>query len=259
MARPLALITGASKGIGFELAQVFAENSHDLILVARDATRLKTLAQLCESKFKVRAYPIQADLLDPNAVEKIRNEVTARELHVDVLVNNAGFGDFGPFVESDPKKNLDMIQLNISSLVALTHAFLPGMKSRGRGFILQVASTAGFQPGPLMAVYYATKAFVLSFSEALAEELRDSGIMVTALCPGPTASEFQKVAAMEGSRLVGGNLDSPRMVAEEGFRALMRGKRYVIPGWRFKILPFLIRLSPRKWVTWGVYQIQKRI
>lgn len=243
-----ALVTGASSGIGLELARCLASDGYDLVLVARSGDKLQSLADELGG-----ARVLVADLADPAAPAKVAAEVPA----VDVLVNNAGVGDFGPFVDADLDRALSMLQLNVVSLTHLTRAYLPGMVERGSGRVLNVASTAAFQPGPLMAVYYATKAYVLSFSEALAEELRDTGVTVTALCPGPTKSGFQAAAEMEESRLVRGRkLPSSRDVAEAGVRAMHRGRVVVIPGLPNKILAQSVRLGPRALVRRVVKAMQ---
>jgi short-subunit dehydrogenase len=231
-----ALVTGASGGIGLEIARVLAPD-HDLVLVARSAAKLDAVAGELGG-----ARVIAADLSDPSAVAKIVAEVP----EVDVLVNNAGVGDFGAFAEADLDRTLAMIQLNVTSLTALTRRYLPGMLERGHGRVLNVASTASFQPGPLMAVYYATKSYVLSFTEAVAEEVRGSGVTVTALCPGPTASGFQAAADMELSPLVANRkLPSAADVARHGVRAMEKGDVVVVPGAMNKIMAASVRFTPR--------------
>ena len=242
-----ALITGASNGIGLEIARVLAPD-HDLVLVARNTAKLQSLAEELGG-----ARVISADLADVQAVAKIRAEVP----EVDVLVNNAGVGDFGPFAEADLEKTLGMIQLNITSLTALTRAYLPGMLERGSGRIMNLASTASFQPGPLMAVYYATKAYVLSFTEAIAEETRGSGVTVTALCPGPTASGFQSAADMELSPLVANKkLPTSAEVAAFGVKAMNRGDVVAVPGMLNKILAGSVRFAPRPVMRRVVHKMQ---
>ncbi len=242
-----ALITGASNGIGLEIARVLAPD-HDLVLVARNAAKLESLAEELGG-----ARVITADLADPQAVAKIRAEVP----DVDVLVNNAGVGDFGPFAEADEDKTLAMIQLNITSLTALTRAYLPGMLARGSGRVMNVASTASFQPGPLMAVYYATKAYVLSFTEAIAEEVRGSGVTVTALCPGPTASGFQAAADMELSPLVANKkLPTSAEVAAFGVKAMNSGSVVAVPGLLNRIMAGSVRLAPRPVMRRVVHKMQ---
>ncbi len=242
-----ALITGASSGIGLEIARVLAPD-HDLVLVARSAAKLEALAEELGG-----ARVIAADLADPAAVAKIAAEVPA----VDVLINNAGVGDFGPFAEADIDKTLGMIQLNVTSLTALARTYLPGMLERGSGRIMNVASTASFQPGPLMAVYYATKAYVLSFSEALAEETRGTGVTVTALCPGPTTSGFQAAAEMELSPLVANKkLPTSAEVAEFGVKAMRKGDAVAVPGVLNKIMASGVRFTPRPVMRRIVHKLQ---
>jgi short-subunit dehydrogenase len=248
---PTALITGASSGIGLELARVFAREGYRLVLVARNQKRLDEIAQELRP---AEAQPIAMDLSLPGAPEEIHGNVPK----VDVLVNNAGFGVFGKFVEKGLAEELNMMQLNMTALVTLTRLYLPAMISAGNGKIMNVASTAAFQPGPLMAIYFATKAFVLSFSEAIANELEGTGVIVSALCPGPTASDFQERAKMQNSGLVKGRkmMDS-RTVAEAGYRGLMAGKTIVIPGLGNKLLTQSLRLSPRSIVTKMVRRVQE--
>src|SRR3989475_4713872 len=243
-----ALITGASSGIGLELARVFAEHGHDVVLVARSEATLQSLAAELKSR-DVRAHVIVVDLSAPGAAKAVVDRVRDLALEIDVLVNNAGYGVYGPFLETSLDAELAMIRVNIVALTELTKRLLPAMVARKRGKILNVASTAAFLPGPLMAVYYATKAYVLSFSEALADELHGTGVSVTALCPGPTASGFQKKAHMEDSKLFSGKIMDAHTVARIGYRGLMTNKTVVIPGLRNKLLVEGERFVPRKMVT----------
>ena len=199
--RNTALITGASSGIGLELANLFARDGNDLVLVARSEGKLRQIASRLEGEFGIATRVLAADLAKPHAAQELVMTLNVHKVTIDALVNNAGFGLAGPFVATDLDKELEMIQVNIVALTELTKLLLPGMVTRRSGRILNLASTAAFQPGPLMAVYYATKAYVLSFSEAIADELRDSGVTVTALCPGPTDTGFAAVASLESSRL----------------------------------------------------------
>jgi len=248
---PTALITGASSGIGLELARVFAREGYRLVLVARNQKRLEEIAQELRP---AEAQAIAMDLSLPGSAEEIHGKVPK----VDVLVNNAGFGVFGKFVEKGLAEELNMMQLNMTALVTLTRLYLPAMISAGNGKIMNVASTAAFQPGPLMAIYFATKAFVLSFSEAIANELEGTGVIVSALCPGPTASDFQERAKMQNSGLVKGRkMMDARTVAEAGYRGLMAGKTVVIPGLGNKLLTQSLRLSPRGVVTKMVRRMQE--
>jgi short-subunit dehydrogenase len=244
-----ALITGASVGIGLELARCFARGRYDCILVARNEDKLNEAASELRG-MNVQADVLAIDLAKPDAAARIVESLGSRE--IDALVNNAGFGAIGRFHELDLARQLEMIQVNISALVDLTHRLLPRMVARKSGGILYLASTASFQPGPWMAIYYASKAFVLSFSEALAEEVKGDGIRVTALCPGPTYSEFRQRAKMEKSGVFR-NKSIPVMlasqVAEAGYRGLMRGKRVVVPGLVNKFGVAATRLAPRGMVT----------
>lgn len=244
------LITGASFGIGYELAKIFAKEKYNLILVARNLERLNQIKDELQNS-DIKILTIQKDLSQPNSAKELFDEINKNNFEIDILINNAGFGLLGPFAELDLQTQLDMIQLNITSLVQLTHLILPQMIKRKSGKIMNVASTAAFQPGPNMAVYYATKAFVLSFSEALSAELKSSGITVTALCPGPTKTEFQKRARMENINLERSKL-IPYMTAEKvaqiGFDGLMKGKRVVIPGLLNKVGTKLVKIFPKSFV-----------
>jgi short-subunit dehydrogenase len=253
-----ALITGASGGIGYELALLFARDGYGCILVARSQDKLQELAKRLEGEHAVKTLVLGKDLSRPTAVDEIYEEVTAASMQVDVLVNNAGFPVFGLFNETDLEAELEMLQVNVVALTALTKLFLKGMVERRAGRILNLASTAAFLPGPLMAVYYASKAYVLSFSQALSNELRGTGVTVTALSPGPTRTGFQMRGAMEDSRLVQGQIADAASVALAGYRGLMAGKTIVIPGFSNKLIPWVVRLSPRGVVTRVVRRMQER-
>jgi uncharacterized protein len=244
-----ALITGASGGIGYELALLFAQDRYDCVLVARSQDKLHDLASRIESEFRVRTLVLAKDLSKPAAVDEIYEEVTAAALNVDALINNAGFTVYGRFDASDLQAQLEMLQVNVVALTALTKLFLTGMIERRYGRILNLASTAAFVPGPLMAAYYASKAYVLSFSEALANELKATGVTVTALAPGATRTGFQERGKLEAARVVKGTLPDAASVALAGYRGLMAGKTVVIPGLGNKLLPVVVRLSPRRIVT----------
>jgi uncharacterized protein len=244
--RETALVTGASGGIGEDLARLIAAGGRNVVLLARSADKLQTLAGQLSSAHGIEATVVAADLSESNATAQIVRTLGARGITVDVLVNNAGFAMSGSFASSDADQQLDMLQVNVMALTALTRACLPGMLERKRGRILNVASTAAFQPGPFMAVYYASKAYVLSLSEALAEEVAGSGITVTCLCPGPTHTGFQERAHAQRSRLF--NLRSPMRsadVAQAGYDAMLAGRRIVTPGLMNKIGAQSIRFSPR--------------
>jgi len=247
--RKTALITGASFGIGLELARIFAREGHNLVLVARSADKLRQLASELEKAHGTRSLILATDLTEPGAAAYVLDQTTRANIRVDVLVNNAGFGQYGLFADNDLEECLRQIQLNVTTLTHLTRLYLPGMIERKEGSILNVASTAAFQPGPLMAVYFATKAYVLHFSEALANELEDTGVTVTCLCPGATATEFHKRANATGMRLLRmGSMDA-HTVAEDGYRALMAGKPVVISGFRNWLVAQSVRFSPRRLVT----------
>lgn len=252
------LITGASYGIGEDFARIFASEKFDLVLTARSRDKLEALARELSQTYRVEVSVIDEDLADPEAPRRIFETLEREGKQIDVLVNNAGFGLHGEVSTMDRNEILSMIQLNITALTDLTRLFLPGMRARRLGKILNVASTAAFQPGPLMAVYYATKAYVLSFSEALNEEVRGTGVNVTCLCPGPTRSEFQKRAGMEDMALFTHASMPSRPVAEAGFKALMKGRPLIIPGFLNKFVAFTTRLSPRALVPRIVRALQSR-
>lgn len=258
MSRQTALVTGASSGLGLELATLLARGGHDLVLVARSRERLEEISRGLREEFGATATLLARDLANPKSPSEIAGEIESRGLAIDVLVNNAGLGVYGFFAETPLEKELAMIQVNLVAVTELAKRLLPAMLKRRRGRILNLASTAAFQPGPLMAVYYATKAYVLSFSEALANETAGSGVTVTALCPGPTLTEFQKQAGLERTRLFRSPLmlDAPT-VALAGYRGMMRGKRVVIPGIGNRLLVEAVRLSPRRLVTAIARQIQE--
>jgi len=254
-----ALITGASSGIGFELAKEFAANKNNLLLVARNAAKLKEMAKDLSNKYGVMVNTLALDLSELNSAQMVFEYCQKNSLQIDYLINNAGFGDFGFFAESKWDKQLQMINLNITTLTQLTHLFLPTMIKNKYGKIMNVASTAAFQPGPTMSVYYATKAFVLHFSEAIANELEGTGVTVTALCPGPTESGFQSAAALEESKLVKGKkLPSSAVVAQYGYQALMNGKKVAIHGIINAIMAKAIGFVPRGMVLKMVRMMQDK-
>src|SRR5262245_3321460 len=240
---PVAIITGASAGIGAELARVFARHGHALVLVARREARLKALAAELAAAGAPAPLALPVDLAARDAVSRIAAALAAHGLEPEYVVNNAGYGLAGPAAERDRDELLAMIDVNMRALTELSLAFVEGLKRR-RGGILNVASVAGFLPGPNAAVYYASKAYVLSFSESLYRELRPHQVRVTALCPGPVATEFQARAGVTARRIP--LLDVPAArVAEAGYRGLLRGKRVVIPGLGNKVMAFLPRIMPR--------------
>lgn len=253
-----ALVTGASGGIGAELARLFAADGHDLVLVARSRDKLAGLAEELGGRHHVNARVLAADLARPQAPREIFDELGAEGAGVDALVNNAGVGSYGLFAETDLKSELDLLQINVVALTHLTKLFLPAMIARRRGHVLNVASTAAFQPGPLMAVYYASKAYVLHFSEALSNETQGTGVTVTALCPGPTETGFVAAAGMGESKLFDASVMDARTVAVEGYHGMLGGKTVVVPGLRNRLLATSYRLAPRGLITKVVRGIQER-
>jgi hypothetical protein len=254
-----ALITGASNGIGLELAKIHASKGGDLVLVARNKTKLDELKLDLERQYKVSVYTIGKDLSANNSAQEVYDETRKQNIQIDYLINNAGFGDFGMFVETDWNKELQMINLNITTLTQFTKLYLQDMVKRRNGKIMNVASTAAFQSGPTMAVYYATKAYVLSFSEAIDNEVSDKGVTVTALCPGATESGFQAAAAMEESNLVKGKkLPTAKEVAEYGYASMMKGKTVAIHGIMNWILANSVRFMPRALVVKITRRIQDK-
>jgi uncharacterized protein len=245
-----ALVTGASNGIGLELAKIHASKGGNLVLVARNLEKLNDIKAELEKKFNIKVYTIGKDLSKPDAALEVYNETNQQKIQIDYLINNAGFGDFGMFVETDWQKELQMINLNITTLTQFTKLYVQDMVKRGNGKIMNVASTAAFQSGPTMAVYYATKAYVLSFSEAVDNEVSDKGVTVTTLCPGATESGFQAAAAMEESALVKGKkLPSAKEVAEYGYTSMINGKTVAIHGMMNYIMANSVRFTPRAMVV----------
>jgi len=249
--RKTALVTGATNGIGYELARQFAQEKYDLVIVARHRSDLESVASTLEQEWNIRVTVLPSDLSEHGAPTKIAAELKKKKMNVDILVNNAGFGLFGSFSETDVEKELNMIHLNIISLTHLTKLLLPGMLKRKSGRILNVASTASFMPGPFSAVYFATKAYVLSFSEALSNELSGTGVEASALCPGATKTGFESRSEGAGTGLFKANphLMTAEQVAKAAFKGLMKGKRIIIPGWRNAVQIFLLRFAPRSLVT----------
>jgi hypothetical protein len=260
MNKTWAVVTGASGGIGYELARNLAARGHPLILVARGADKLQALADAMKREHGVDALVIATDLSAADAADRVVARIREAGLAPRILVNNAGFGLYGLHVESSLDDEQAMLNLNIVTLTRLTKLLLPDMLAAKSGNIVNVASTAAFQPGPYMAVYYATKAYVLSYSEALAEELSDSGVVVTALCPGPTASGFQDKAAMHDSALVKGKkLPTAKDVADYAIRAMDSGRRIAIHGVMNRLLAQSIRVTPRRMVTWLVAKLSRPV
>ncbi len=255
MKNQTALITGASSGIGYEMAKELARQSYDVILVARREDKLRELETLLQPHVGVTVIPL--DLAQPKAAQTLFDAL--RDRPIDLLINNAGFADYAPFAQASRPKISAMMQLNIVALTEITHLFLPPMIARGSGQILNVGSIAGFFSGPLMGVYYATKAFVLSFSESLANEVEGSGVSVTCLCPGATTSEFQERARMRESKLANAAYMSAKTVAKRGIAAAQRGDRVCVPGLFNRFLIQVPRLVPRGAMTNFMRRIQEKI
>ncbi|HYN04188.1 MAG TPA: SDR family oxidoreductase [Vicinamibacteria bacterium] len=254
-----ALITGASSGIGKALAENFAKDGYALVLAARGVAKMQALADELQQRHGITATVIGADLETSEGATRLHAEVKRRGIILSALVNNAGYGSFGEFKDSALGPELAMMQLNMTTVVVLTKLFMPDLIAT-RGKVLNTASTAAFQPGPYMAVYYATKAFVLSFSEAIASELEGTGVSVTALCPGPTASGFQDKADMHASALVKGKkLPTAQAVAAQGYRAMQRGQRVFIPGVMNWLMAQSTRFAPRSVVTGLVKAMSKPV
>jgi uncharacterized protein len=254
-----ALVTGASGGIGQTIAEQFARDHVDLVIVARSAEQLKANAAKWKEQYGIAVTVIASDLAQVGAAGALADKVLGMGIAIDYLVNNAGYGSFGLFAESDLDYAVGMMRLNMETLTILTRRFLPGIIAR-RGKIMNLASTAAFQPGPYMAVYYATKAYVLSFSEAIAEELEGTGVTVTAFCPGPTASGFQDKAALHDSGLVKGRrIPGAEEVGIAGYRAMQRGQRVYIPGAMNWLMAQSIRYTPRRLVTKVVKRMSRPV
>jgi len=255
--RPVAIITGASAGIGTALARVFADHGHELVLIARREGRLQELAQQIAARNRPRPLVLGLDLTRPGASERVAGALAAADLEPQYVVNNAGFGLWGASAQLSRDQQLAMVDLNVRTLVELSLAFVDSL-ARHRGGILNVASVAAFLPGPYMSVYYASKAFVLSFSEGLRAEFAQRGIRVTTLCPGPVPTEFQERAG--GLPAQGGKwlTRSAEDVALAGYRGLMTGKSLVVPGWTNQIVTFLPRIAPRNFLADLMARMQAR-
>ncbi|MBM3739561.1 MAG: SDR family oxidoreductase [Acidobacteria bacterium] len=253
------LVTGASSGIGLEIARVFAQNGFNLVLSARSKDKLDALAGELRTATASQVGVFTADLSQPGEARRLFEEVIAAGHQVDILINNAGVGLWGHFSETSLDKELAMLQLNITSLTELSKLFLRPMIQRGSGRICNIASTAAFQPGPLMAVYYASKTYVLHFTEALANELQGTGVTATAVCPGPTESDFVNKADLGPSKLFRRSLPTARSVAGQAYRAVMAGKPVHVCGLWNTVLVNLHRLTPRSFATAVVRRMQERV
>jgi len=239
------LVTGASSGIGRELSIIFAREGYDLVLVARDGARLNELAEQLQQQFSSTCWVISQDLSQAESAERLVKEINEKSIHIDVLVNNAGFSVYGELVSLKSQDVIEMIQVNITALTSLTRLLLPAMLERKHGKILNLASTGSFVPGPFSAVYCASKAYILSFTEAIAEELKGTGVTATALCPGATQTEFAQRANMEDTRLFKSGVMDARIVAEIGYQAMIKGKTMKIAGTVNNTMIFFLRLTPR--------------
>lgn len=254
-----ALITGASAGIGRELARCFAADGHDVVLVARRQERLDEVAAELRSRFRVQAHAIACDLTQPSAIEALLRRLEELGLEVEFLVNNAGAGVSGVFSELELGPQLEFLELNVTAILRLTRALLPPMLARRRGRILNIGSTAGFQPGPFLASYYASKAYVNSFSEALHFELRDTGVSVTLSCPGPTLTEFAGLAGIQHSRLFQMSAAPADRVAKQAYAAMLRGRALVIHGALNWLGVQMLRISPRAAVRWVAAALNRSV
>jgi short-subunit dehydrogenase len=252
-----ALITGGSAGIGYELAKLFAEDGYSLILVARTQEDLDRVATELTQQYGGSVITIAKDLFNPQAAFELYDEVRAKGITVNVLVNDAGQGQFGLFVESDIRRQLDIIQLNISSLTALTYLFLKDMIARNEGKVLQLASIASELPGPWQAVYHATKAYVLQFTESLINELKETNITMTALQPGATDTDFFNKADMQNSRILDTELSDPAKVAKDGYQALMKGDDKIVSGLKNKVMVAASNVMPDTLVAEQMNKLQK--
>jgi hypothetical protein len=252
-----ALITGASSGIGLELARIHAQHGHNLVLSARNEQALNELKTELENQYKVKVKVFVADLGKTENCKKLYDSLKTEEIEISFLINNAGFGNYGLFQNTDASVDLAMIDLNIQALTYLTHLFLPDMITRRKGRILNVASTAGFLPGPLMATYYATKNYVVALSLALSNELKGTDVTVTTLCPGPTSTNFAKAAQITASNLFNARIPTAFEVAHYGFNAMMKGKQLAIHGFKNRIMVWLTRFAPRWFVAKMVRSVQE--
>ena len=254
-----AIVTGASCGIGYELAKILAKDGKNIVVIARSRDQLEDLKREIENKHGTKVKVLAKDLSDPKAPPEIFSELEKEKIYIDVLVNNAGFGVYGMFLETDLREELDMIQVNAASLIHLTKLFLKGMVEDKSGYILNAASLCAFFPTPMEAVYCSTKAFVLHFSEALANELQGTGVRVTCLCVGLARTGFQKRAHMENCKVAKRKMMDAATVAEAGYKALKRGKLIEIPGLVYKFAPWFARFAPRNVVTRVVRSQHERV
>ena len=252
-----ALVTGATSGIGLEIALNFARDGINLILVARTERKLMEIKEKIESDYKVEVLILAKDLTSEEAPDEIYEEVEKRGIRVDFLINNAGFGSFGRLIATDYETEKDLVKLNVLSLLQMNKLFVPLMAARHYGYVMNVASLAAFMPGPVMANYYASKAYVLSLSEAMHEELKKDGVKVTALCPGPVRTNFQERAQLQKTDTAKSFIMEAKKVADIGYLGLLRGKAIVVPGTFEKIVPVITKLLPRSLVRKVSFLSQK--
>lgn len=256
--RKLALITGASSGLGWQFAWILAQNNYDLIVTARNKTALQKLQTELTQKYGIEVIIIEQDLVREDAAKAIWQQVQLLHRSVDILINNAGFGDYGYFHKLELDRQTAMVQVNVLALLQLTYYVLPSMIEQGHGHIMNVSSLAAFQAGPFMATYYASKAFVLSFTEAIAEEIKHTNVKVNAFCPGPTNTGFVKNANLESSK-VASNFDAdPHQTALYGYQMMMKGKVIAIPGRQNRMLAVISKFSPRDLTRKAMYQMQRK-
>ncbi len=254
-----AIITGASGGIGMELVRLIAADQYNLILIARNNEKLSFLKDELEKEYDIKVITLAKDLTDPVAVESVYQEVKQLDVTPLILINNAGFGTYGAFLDNEWKKEEQMIQLNMLALTRLTKLFLPGMIANKKGYIMNVSSVAGFMPGPLMTVYYATKAYVNSFSIALRSELKGTGVHISTLCPGPTATGFEGAAGLEESGLFKRlPLASAQSVAKYGYKMMMKKRGVLVHGILNKITLLFTAILPAEWVAASVKKMQSK-
>ncbi len=253
------LITGASSGFGKEFARIFAQKGNNVLLVARRSDVLENMKKELEADFGIKAFVLAMDLSSDDAADQVFSFTKKLDLNIETLVNNAGYGDWSEFASADMEKLNSMVHLNALTLLKLCRLYAPLMKEKGRGYILNVASIAAFSAGPLMGTYYASKAFVLSLSESLHEELKKSGVCVTALCPGPANTGFTKLAALDGTAFAHAfTKTSAKSVAEYGYKKLIKNKAIAVPGLTAKFMHFFLKILPRSLTRKAIYAIQKK-
>lgn len=249
MAESYALVTGASSGIGFELAKILGREGYNLVVVARSLDKLDDLKRIVQKEYKVKVKILQKDLSKNENTREIYDEIKREKIQIDVLINNAGFGDYGEFHKSNWRKINEMINVNMAATTYLTKLFLPEMIERKNGYIMNLASVVSFQPVPLMAVYSASKSFVLSFTQSIANEIEGSGVSITALCPGATTSGFQKKSEMSESKVMNSKMATSEEVAEYGYKAMKKRKVVAVHGLKNKFFAFIVRFLPRRFVV----------